>query len=278
MGTGDGRRDRKRRRHAAATAIFRGSSARAGCRPRRCATSARTCSSPSSTTRRRADRRRRALSLHRPPAVADHRRGGDVAVLGQRHQQRAEAALGAALERRDHETREGPRASPTSTCAGSMRAADRRGNVDRKRLGAQLVAVPGRGILLRVTAGAIVLVLALALSAAAVTAHGRYAASVSAQPNDPIASVPQSDRAFVAVEATDVCLDDLCGADRAGGDPCSNYPCCDGHGLSCSGVVVAPAATDFVAPSLSSFRLTVASAPALAGVTRSPDERPPRLL
>ena len=42
--------------------------------------------------RGRADRSRRALSRFRPPAVANHRRGGDVVVVGQRHQQCTEAA------------------------------------------------------------------------------------------------------------------------------------------------------------------------------------------
>ena len=45
---------------------------------------------------RRADRRRRALSGIRPAAVADHRRRRHVAVLGQRHRQRAALAYGAA--------------------------------------------------------------------------------------------------------------------------------------------------------------------------------------
>ena len=60
---------------------------------RRCATSARICSGPSSTMRRRADRRGYSLSRLRPPAVADHRCGRDVAVLCHRHQQCTEAAL-----------------------------------------------------------------------------------------------------------------------------------------------------------------------------------------
>ncbi len=56
---------------------------------------------------RRADRRRRPLSRLRPPAVADHRRGGDVAVVGQRHLQCAEAALGAALGERSEDAHRG---------------------------------------------------------------------------------------------------------------------------------------------------------------------------
>ena len=40
---------------------------------------------------RRADRGRRALSGVRPAALADHRRGGDGAVIGQRHRQRPSA-------------------------------------------------------------------------------------------------------------------------------------------------------------------------------------------
>ena len=46
---------------------------------------------------RRAGRSRRALSKLRHPAVADHRRGGDVVVIGQRDRQRAAAARRAAL-------------------------------------------------------------------------------------------------------------------------------------------------------------------------------------
>ena len=47
--------------------------------------------------RRDPDRGRRALPVVRHSAVADHRRGGDGAVLGQRHRQRAAAAAGATV-------------------------------------------------------------------------------------------------------------------------------------------------------------------------------------
>ena len=49
--------------------------------------------------RRRADRGGRPLSGVRDPAVADRRGGGDVALLGQRHRQRAEAEKGRAVSR-----------------------------------------------------------------------------------------------------------------------------------------------------------------------------------
>ncbi len=47
--------------------------------------------------RRDPDRGRRALPVVRHSVVADHRRGGDGAVLGQRHRQRAAAAAGATV-------------------------------------------------------------------------------------------------------------------------------------------------------------------------------------
>ena len=46
---------------------------------------------------RRAGRGGRALPVLRHPAVADHRRGGDGAVVGQRHRQRRAVADGAAV-------------------------------------------------------------------------------------------------------------------------------------------------------------------------------------
>ena len=86
------RRDGERRRDAGQGRPAR-HRARAAAEPRRrCATSGRTCSSPSSTTRWGADRRGCALPVLRPAALADHRRGGDELQLGLGRRQRAAAS------------------------------------------------------------------------------------------------------------------------------------------------------------------------------------------
>ena len=96
-GDGHRRRDRERRHHAAQGRSHRhhqGAAAVAG----------RDAQHPAEPgvrlhlqRGRRADRRRRALSGVRHPAVADDRRGGDGAVVGQRGRQRAAAVAHAAL-------------------------------------------------------------------------------------------------------------------------------------------------------------------------------------
>ena len=69
------------------------SCAPAACRRRPCATSDRTCSSRSSTTPPAS----RSPPAFRDPPIADHRSGGDGAVLGQRRRQRAAIATRAAV-------------------------------------------------------------------------------------------------------------------------------------------------------------------------------------
>ena len=93
MGTGHRRGDGERRRHPAEGRPDRASCGRGGCRRPRCATSARTCSSPSSTTPLGVPVAAGVLyPVLRHPALADHRGGGHGPVVGQRHRQRHPAA------------------------------------------------------------------------------------------------------------------------------------------------------------------------------------------
>ena len=85
--------------HAAEAAICAASCGRASWPRPRCATSGRTCSSPSPTMPRRPHRRRRALSLSGHPAVADDRGRGDEPVLGVGHHQCPAAQAGRSLTR-----------------------------------------------------------------------------------------------------------------------------------------------------------------------------------
>jgi hypothetical protein len=62
-----------------------------------------------------------------------------------------------------------------------------------------------------------------------------------------------------------------------GGDECC-CPCCSGHGPCGSGGVLAPEATGLIAPPLSRNRIITGHTTAMAGVSPSPDERPPRFI
>lgn len=127
------------------------------------------------------------------------------------------------------------------------------------------MVVPGVSDLLRVVAGTVVLLVAIALNGGAASASGRYPTWRSAH------------HAIVAAEATDACLADKCGAGGPGGDHCGSQCWCGGHGPCCSGGVVAPASADLIAPSLSSDRL-IAYATAMTGVSWPPEKRPPRFI
>jgi len=122
--------------------------------------------------------------------------------------------------------------------------------------------------------------LALALYAEPALACGQCGASLTAQSGFvrsrlQSAAADDSVHAFVAAEAAGGCAAEVC---RAAGDQCVSHRCCCGHCLACSGGVVAPASMELAAPPVSSDRLAMAYAPAIAGVTRSPEERPPRLI
>ena len=133
----------------------------------------------------------------------------------------------------------------------------------------------GANVLLGAAVAGLILLVVLAVNAAQASACSQCQALFVAQRSPQTAAICDFVQVIGAAGATDAYRAANCAADGASGDQLGSPHCCDGHGPTCGGGAVAPATANLVSPSLSRDRLRV-KARAMAGVSRPPDERPPR--
>ena len=131
---------------------------------------------------------------------------------------------------------------------------------------------PPNAMFLAVALGLLLLV-ALAIGEGSTFARASVPGWLPGQPGAQIARVHGVAGAFLPVRSA-ACAADSC---RGAGDQCAANHCCGGQGPGCSGGVVAPALAGLLASPPSTDRMTAAHEPAMAGVSRPPDEPPPRL-
>ena len=150
------------------------------------------------------------------------------------------------------------------------------GPMERNRRGTQGVKRLNAKVLLKLAAVGLVVLAALALGRDVALACDSGSRWLTAELTLKNASVLESAETVLVFEPFDGRGDDCGGGvgDERGVHPCC--PCCSGHGPGGSGGVLAPGATGLVAPLLSGNLIVMVYAPAMTGVSRPPDERPPR--
>ena len=127
-------------------------------------------------------------------------------------------------------------------------------------------------VLVKLAAIALVVLAALALGRDATLAHGSGWGWLAAESTVRNAQVRDPATTLFAFEPIDGCGDDCC---CGSGVECGLNSGCGGHG-PVPGGALAPGTTGLTAPPLSSNCMITRFAPAMAGVSRPPDEPPPR--
>ena len=129
-------------------------------------------------------------------------------------------------------------------------------------------------VLVKLAAIALVVLAALALGRDATLAHGSGWGRLTTKSTFGNEQVRDPATTLFAFEPIDGCGDDCC---CRSGVECGLSSGCSGHGPAPGGAV-APGTTGLTGPLLSSNRMITGFTPAMAGVSRPPDEPPPRVL
>jgi hypothetical protein len=129
-------------------------------------------------------------------------------------------------------------------------------------------------VLVKLAAVGLVILAAIALGRDVTLAHGSGWGWLTAESRVRNAEVRDPVTTLCAFEPIDRRGDDCCSRDA---DECGLNAGC-GHGPGAPGGAMTPGTTGLIAPPVSGNRMITVFAPPRAGVSRPPDEPPPRLL